>query len=208
MPYSQFTLEEACRAFALAPNDTEDLFAAVPGVAVSPFLRTILDEFAPLATTVHTEKARSEFIVAPILAEVRRLLNHRISLFSGIEFNVDLSQGLSGTCDFILAASPVQIYLNAPVMTVVEAKKDDIKAALGQCAAEMVAARLFHEREGRGALTVFGAVTTGSVWKFLKLDGGTVFIDRAEYYLDRVDKVLGILVSCVGGDAGAAGAAA
>ena len=208
MSYSEFTLEGACRAFSLDPNDTEDLFSGVSGVAVSPFLRTILDEFAPLATTIHTEKARSEFIVAPILGEVRRLMDHRISLFSGIDFNVDVSQGLSGVCDFILADSPIQSFLNAPVMTVVEAKKDDIKAGLGQCVAEMVAARIFNEREREGARIIHGAVTTGSVWRFLKLTGGTVFIARPENYLDRVDKVLGILLACVEGDAGTAGAAA
>jgi hypothetical protein len=208
MAFSDFTLEAVCRSFSLDPQDAEDVFSGVPSLSVSPFLRAVLAEFAPLATTIHTEKARSEFIVAPILAEARRLLNHRISLFSGIEFNVDFSQGLSGVCDFLLAASPVQSYLNVPVMPVVEAKKDDIKAGLGQCVAEMVAARLFNERERQGPTVIHGAVTTGSVWKFLRLDGGTVFIDRPEYYLDQVDKVLGVLVYCVGGDASTIDAAA
>ncbi len=54
-------------------------------VPVSPSLRSILDEYVPLATSIHTEKARSEFIVAPILLEVRRLMDRRISLFSGLE---------------------------------------------------------------------------------------------------------------------------
>ena len=38
----------------------------------SPFLRVWLDEFAPVAAGVNTEKARSEFIIMPILAEARR----------------------------------------------------------------------------------------------------------------------------------------
>jgi hypothetical protein len=208
MSYSDFNLEGACRAFALDLNEQEDLFAGVPGVVVGPFLRAVLEEYVPLATSIHTEKARSEFIVAPILAEVRRLMNRRISLFSGVEFNVAPSQGLSGTCDFILAASPLQLVLRAPVLTVVEAKNDNIKSGLGQCVAAMVGARVFNEREGDGPSVIHGAVTTGSLWKFLKLEGGAVFIDRPEYYLDRVDQVLAILLRCVGGDPTAAGAAA
>ena len=85
-------------------------------------------------------------------------------------------------------------------MMVVEAKNDNIKSGLGQCTAEMVAARVFNEREGAGASLIHGAVTTGSLWRFLKLDGDTVFIDRAEYYVDQLDKILGIFLHCVGGD--------
>ena len=199
MSYSDFTIEGACRAFMLELKEDQDLFADLPGTAVGPGLRALLDEYVPLATAIHTEKARSEFIVAPILAEVRRLMGHRISLFSGVDFTVAPDQGLNGTCDFILAASPVQLFLRAPVLTVVEAKNDNIKAGLGRCVAEMVAARIFNEREREGPSVIHGAVTTGSLWRFLKLEGGTVFVDQPEYYLDRLEKVLAILTRCVGG---------
>jgi hypothetical protein len=200
MAYSDFTLESASSKFGLALNQEVDLFTMVPAVAVSSFLRTVLDEFIPLGTSIHTEKARSEFIVAPILAEARRLMNHGISLFSGVDFNVDFGQGLNGTCDFILAASRIQLFVQNPVLMVVEAKNDNIKAGLGQCAAEMLAARIFNEREGQSARAVHGAVTTGTNWRFLKLDGATLFIDRTEYYLDQVERILGILLHCVGGE--------
>ncbi|MBV8078022.1 MAG: hypothetical protein JO284_16565, partial [Planctomycetaceae bacterium] len=98
MSYSDFTLEGACRAFMLELKEDQDLFADLPGTAVGPGLRALLDEYVPLATAIHTEKARSEFIVAPILAEVRRLMGHRISLFSGVDFTVAPDQGLNGTC--------------------------------------------------------------------------------------------------------------
>ncbi|MBV8383730.1 MAG: hypothetical protein JO355_10860 [Planctomycetaceae bacterium] len=199
MSYSDFTLEGACRAFMLELKEDQDLFADLPGTEVGPGLRALLDEYVPLATAIHTEKARSEFIVAPILAEVRRLMGHRISLFSGVDFTVAPDQGLNGTCDFILAASPVQLFLRAPVLTVVVAENDNIKSGLGQCVAEMVAARIFNEREREGPSVIHGAVTTGSLWRFLKLEGGTVFVDQPEYYLDRLEKVLAILIRCVGG---------
>ena len=147
MSYSDFTLQAACDSFKLDARLDEDLFASVPAASVSPFLRTVLDEFIPLGTSIQTEKARSEFIVAPILAEVRRLMKHRVSLFSGTEFNVDASRGLNGTCDFIMAASPMQFFVRNPVLMIVEAKNENIKAGLGQCIAEMVAAREFNAAE-------------------------------------------------------------
>jgi hypothetical protein len=132
-------------------------------------------------------------IVAPVLVEVRRLLDHRVSLFSGVDFDVAPECGLNGSCDFILARSPSQWVLIAPVLTVVEAKYDNIKAGLGQCIAAMVAARLFNEREGHEIPTLFGAVTTGSVWQFLRLQGQALDIDRRDYHIERVDKIIGIL---------------
>ena len=62
----------------------------------------------------------------------------------------------------------------------------------------MVAARLFNDREGSGIEAVYGVVTTGTNWRFLKLVSGVVFIDQREYYIDRVEKILGILVSIIG----------
>jgi hypothetical protein len=209
MSYSDLTLERACRDLLLVLNERTDLFAGLPGVAVSPFLRAVLEKFVPLGTAIHTEKARSEFIVAPILAEVRQLRNEQVSLFSGVSFDVDPARGLTGTCDFILADSPSQLILRAPVlMMIVEAKNDNMKSGLGQCAAEMFAAREFNEREREGPSTIYGAVTTGSNWRFLKLEDGTIFIDRPEYYLDQLETVLAVLLRSVGGDPSAAGAAA
>jgi len=101
-------------------------------------------------------------IIAPILISVRKHLNGQISLFSGIDFTVDGQKGLNGTCDFIISRSPKLLILTAPVVTIVEAKKENINAGLGQCVAEMVAAKLFNEREGNNIQTIYGTVTTGT----------------------------------------------
>jgi hypothetical protein len=42
-------------------------------------------------------------------------------------------------------------------------------------------------------------VTSGTNWKFLKLEGNVVEIDLVEYYLTDVKKILGILASGLGG---------
>jgi hypothetical protein len=83
-----------------------------------------------------------------------------------------------------------------------------MKAGLGQCAAEMVAARIFNEREGEGPTIIHGAVTTGTNWRFLKLESNDLLVDRQEYTLEPVGRILAILLHCVGVDPAAAGAAA
>ncbi|MFM7369314.1 MAG: hypothetical protein ACKO2Z_16300, partial [Sphaerospermopsis kisseleviana] len=83
------------------------------------------------------------------------------------------------------------------VVTIVEAKKENINAGLGQCVAEMIAARMFNEREGNNIQTIYGTVTTGTNWKFLKLINQVVEIDLSEYYINNIGKILGILSSIV-----------
>ena len=193
MPYSDFSLEKVKRTFQLTTSETVDLFADVPGLECSALLTEILRYNVPLALASNSEKARSEMIISPILIDLRRQLKDRLNLFSGIEFDVDSERGLNGICDFIISKSPEILFVSAPVITLVEAKKENITAGLGQCVAEMLAARIFNERTGNEVSTIYGAVTTGSIWKFMKLDGSVISIDLTEYYLKDVNKILGIL---------------
>ena len=141
-------------------------------MAVSDFLTQTLTENIPLAVAISTEKARSELIIAAVLLEARRQVQRRVSLFSGVEFTVDPSQGLNGVYDFLFSLSQEQLTIEAPVVSVVEAKNDSLKSGLGQCMAEMVAASLFNKQKRRELPRVYGVVTTGSLWKFLQLQGG------------------------------------
>ena len=116
MAYSDFTFREAVKRFELTVIEQEDLFAPITERVVSEFLRATLAENVPLALAIQTEKARSELIIAPILVEVRRILDRRISLFSGVDFTVDVSQGLNGICDYLISQSKEQFYIQAPVI--------------------------------------------------------------------------------------------
>jgi len=194
MAYSDFTFREAVKRFELTVIEQEDLFAPVAELVVSAFLHTTLAENVPLALAIQTEKARSELIIAPILVEVRRILDRRISLFSGVDFTVDPSQGLNGVCDYLISQSKEQFYIQAPVITIIEAKNENIKAGIGQCTATLVASQRFNAREGNHLPAVYGAVTTGNMWRFLKLHEQTLYIDQPEYYVDRIGTILAILV--------------
>ncbi|BDI16698.1 hypothetical protein ANSO36C_25000 [Nostoc cf. commune SO-36] len=193
MSYSDFTLDRVRKNFGLTISDKIDIFTSVHEVDCPPLLAEVLRENIPLALASNTEKSRSEMIIAPILIAVRKYLNNQISLFSGIDFTVDSAQGLNGNCDFIISRSPELLILNAPVVTIVEAKKENINAGLGQCVAEMLAAKLFNEREGNNIQAIYGTVTTGTSWKFLKLIGQVIEIDLSEYYINNIGKIIGIL---------------
>jgi hypothetical protein len=198
MAYSDFTLQEVAQRFQLILEEQHNLFAAVPEVVPGDFLCALLDENIPLALALSTEKARSELIIAPVLVEARKLARRQISLFSGVDFPVDATQGLTGVCDFLMAQSREQFFIHAPVVVIVEAKNENFKAGMGQCSATMVAAQCFNVRAGTDLTTIYGTVTTGNIWKFLQLEGNTLFIDLPEYHIERVGKILGILLTMVG----------
>lgn len=203
MPYSSFTLKEAQKSFGL--NVTTSRFCqSASQVVPSAWLSELLQESVELATTLGTEKARSEFIIAPILFDLRKSLAPHLGLFSGTDFTVAPEEGLNGICDFLLTRSSVletelstaaskEILIKAPVIVVIEAKKGDLNAGLGQCAAEMVAAQRFNTEAKEDIEHIYGTVTTGTQWQFLNLTGQELNIDVTEYVLNPIDRILGIL---------------
>jgi len=201
MSYSDFTLKKVKEQLKIKVVEDRDLFSKTNEIEISDYLSTTLKYNVPLALAVGTEKFRSELIIANILLEVRRILKDKISLFSGINLEVDKQQDLNGFCDFLISKSPEQYYLNAPIITIVEAKNENISGGLGQCIAEMFAAYLFNEKEGLILPNIYGVVTTGNTWKFLKYELNTVYIDVPEYHVTNINKIVGILVSMVNQEA-------
>ncbi|RLC21500.1 MAG: hypothetical protein DRI57_02195 [Deltaproteobacteria bacterium] len=196
MAYSDYTLNKIKDEFQIAIYYETYIYPDVGEENISISQNETLKENIPLAIAIHTEKARSEMIVTPILIELRKVLNHRISLFSGVEFNVDKEKGLNGVCDYIISLSREQLYVSSPVILLVEAKNDNIKSGLAQCAAEMMASRIFNEQRGSRISAIYGIVTTGSIWRFLKLDD-VLHIDIREYYIKQLGKIMGIMLQII-----------
>ena len=197
MAYSDFSLEGAGKTFELKYSEVADLFGKEPNLECSQLLAETLKRSVPLGLASNTQKSRAEMITAPILIELREQLHNRISLFSGIDFNVDSERGLDGSCDFLMGNSSGLLLVVAPVIIIVEAKPENLNSELGQCVAEMWAASLFNEREGNDIPAIYGAVTSGNIWKFMKLKEQVIEIDLTEYYLSDVNKILGILASAI-----------
>ncbi len=197
MAFGDFTFPQVQNDLGLTIGEA-DLFSGVPAVEPREDFAATVGDGATVALAINTEKAKSEFIIAPILLELRRLLGRTFALFSGVELNVDPAKGLNGVCGFILSGSPRQFVLTAPLVTIVEAKNDNLRSGLGQCIASMVASQLFNQKSGSPVAVIHGVVTTGSAWKFLRLEGTAVALDLKEYYIDDLGKILGILRWVVG----------
>lgn len=196
MSYSDFTLKDIKNRFNITVEEDSSLWAGIKPCPPPDWLVRLLDNWIPLAHAISTEKARSEFIIAPVLAGVKELSSGKSSLFSGISFNVDQAQGLNGTCDFILSRSPEQLDLSVPIVIIVEAKNENMGTGLPQCMAEMIAASLFNEREGQPIWPLYGCVTTGSQWKFLQYNPDKrIAVDRDDYFIRQLDEILGIFLT-------------
>ncbi len=195
MAYSKFNLKEVKEKFDIHLIEDQHLFAPnkIPPVSISDYLKTTLEQFSPLALSINTEKSRSEWIIAPILAALRQATGNQISLFSGTRFNVDEALDLEGVCDYMISLSPEQFYISKPIIAVVEAKKENIIQGLGQCIATLYAAQLYNQREGQPLPAVYGIVTTGTTWKFIKLENNQAYIDIDEYYVKEIDLLMSIL---------------
>ena len=196
MGYGDFTFDALLEEFALSVVQAP-LFASPPRIEPSPWLHDTLQKGRSIA--FYSEKSRSEFIVAPVLLACQELLHNECCLYSGVRLDVDPEKGLKGECDFILAKVPPTPALRAPVLVVVEAKKNDIEEGLAQCAAQMIAARLFNEHHKEAVPAVYGCVTTGEAWQFLRLRGQELVVDANRYYILEVSVVLGILVTVMRG---------
>ena len=195
MSYSEFTtILKVKQAFGLTTVEGPRFLPQITPIAPSATLTDFLANSLPVAVATGSEKARSEMIITPVLLEVRKILQQSISLFSGEDFSVDYKTGLNGICDYLISRSPEMLEIEAPAVAVVEAKKADLKTGIGQCVAEMVAMQKFNEAKGKPISVIYGSVSNGTQWRFLKLEDTIVSIDLNDYALPPVDEILGMLV--------------
>ena len=195
MAYNKFTMVRLQEEYQLEDTEQAALFADTPPVEISDWLRETLAKQTEVAMRSGSEKARSELLVTPILMEVYGQSRDHANLFSGVEFVVDKKRGLAGFCDFLFTLAPRKITIQAPIISVVEAKKEDIPKGIPQCLAELVAAQIFNARAEKPIETLYGIITTGEVWKFLRLQGTNATIDTDDYFLNQPEKIVGIILS-------------
>ena len=194
MPFSDFTLDSVRRKLGV----TTALATIFPNLRPVPPPAWLLDGFSrntPLSRG--SEQARRESLIAPVLSAARFVSGDKLAIFSAQAFDVDVSRGLNGECDYLVAVAPPIPPLRSPVVAVVEAKKADIELGLGQCVAEMVAVHEFNRDEGEPAAPVFGCVTNGDQWQWLKLDGHRALIDPHRQTVEDVGFILSAFLAIV-----------
>lgn len=192
MAYSDFkTLEQINQELGIIIQAASDLYRQIEAVHVTPWFAETMKLTYTKAIRINTESARQALIVDNVLMELTQHV--RMSFFLENSFNVDSSKGLTGNPAAILSKSENQLYITAPVVVLVEAKKSDLGSGLPQCIAEMEAARLFNEQKGNPVAPVYGVVTDGVLWQFLSLEQNTAIIDSAFYPFEDGSKIVGIL---------------
>lgn len=188
MAYGDFSFEDIEQKFGIK-NKVKRLFDDFQPIMPSERLIEALEMANELP--VRSEKAKSETIVFPVLIELRKLNNKFFTIYSGDNLNVDEAQGLRGECDFILSKDIGSFSINFPILQIVEAKKNDLELGIPQCAAQLIGAKIFNERKGVFLDSIYGCVTTGNEWVFLKLETD-ILIDNRIYYLNEMEEILAV----------------
>ena len=194
MSYKKFTLEKLKNQFKINIQK-QPLFTDIKSIEQSPWLIETLNiaKLIPL----NSEKAKSELIIMPILAEILKKNQHKISLYSGILLNADNQQGLNGECDFIFSNEPQSYFLESPIFALVEAKNDNIDHGLAQCIAQMLGAVIFNQKHEGSIPCIYGCITNSDAWQFLKLENNQILIDDKRHYLDNISGLLGVFQSII-----------
>ncbi len=189
MAYTDFTLSDLVEKFGIKHQRNRLFFDSHP-IEPSEKLASALEEAADMP--IKSEKARSEWIVVPILKELRRRNDKFFTIYSGDTLNGDKETGLYGECDFILAKDTQSYEVSAPIFQIVEAKRNDLEEGVRQCAAQLVGAQRFNEKKGIKMEKLYGCTTTGDDWLFLMLTPEGLRIDNKKYYLVEIRELLGI----------------
>lgn len=189
MAYGDFTLDDLEEKFGLT-NRVEPLFTESFALfEPSELFKTLLADAEELP--LRSEKSKSEWIVAPLLSELRRRNNRFFTIHSGENLIADEARGLKGECDFILAKNINSMNINFPIVQIVEAKKNDLETGVPQCAAQMLGAKIFNQKKNVELPKIYGCVTTGNEWLFLEL-ADVLRIDKRIYYLNEINRVLSV----------------
>lgn len=189
MGYSSFkNLRQVTQKFDLTVRQA-NLLSSVESIEPSDWLKKTVE--LAYAVPLSNEKVKSERLISPVLTEVHQLFKDKLTLFSGEELNVQPENGLNGACDFFFSAVPNAYLLEAPIVSLTEAKDEDMDYGIAQCTAQMLGAQIFNANAGKSIDTIWGCSTTAGEWKFLQLTDKTLYIDVNSFYLNQLNQLLG-----------------
>lgn len=187
MAYGDFTLDSIEEKLGVQTR-VKKIFGQFQPVAPS---QRLLEDIAEAKTfPLRSEKAKSEWVLTPILKELRRSNGSFFTVYSGEFLNVDMASGLNGECDFIISKDIGTYTISYPILQILEAKKGDIDLGVAQCSAQMIGAKRYNDKKGTPIDMVYGCVTNGNEYLFLQLTDKIV-IDTQTYSLNKLDELLG-----------------
>ena len=122
-----------------------------------PQLHSLADKIEEVLIHISLENeiTRREFLLAPIMFEVRHLTHAKLNS----EYWIEINHQLKGSLDYYLKRENE--------LLVVEAKNADLTRAFTQLAVELVAVDMASETDKN---IIYGAVSTGQEWQFGRLN--------------------------------------
>lgn len=121
--------------------------------ALTEFQSKLIRSLPKISLT--SEIGRRDFLIAPVLLNLLEFID--IKIFA--EYPIEAAKNLRGTLDYLIRSDKK--------LTVIEAKKGDLEKGFAQLAVELIA---MEKHEDGQQDILFGAVTTGDLWKFGKLE--------------------------------------
>jgi hypothetical protein len=196
MAYRDFKMDDVEKKFGIREIGTS--FLNVLTIRrIEPTDKLKSDILEARLITLSTEKAVSERLVTPVLAEMKKLNDEFLQVFSGEVIQGDKSQGLNGEIDFIMSKTPETSKPKNPIFCITEAKLGYVESAYPQATAQMLGIRSFNKSRGHEVPIIHGATTDGKTWRFLRLDGTNLYIDRTEFSSRDLPLLLGALQEIV-----------
>ena len=186
--YSSFSFPAVKKQFGLK-SVRGVIFDNLEPIEPSSWLVVALEMASQMA--IASEKSRSEWVVGPIMMAIKNANKDKMNILSGENMSVSKDISLTGECDFIFVKDPYTFTVESLIFCLVEAEKHDLIGGLGQCAAQMVGARMLNEQDGVNYPVIYGCVTTGSDWQFLKLENNLITLENKLKYINELPYLLG-----------------
>lgn len=188
--YRKYTATELKKIFRVEIKNKENLFEGfIPsGQAYSELQVAVMNMSVRLRISkFDNEATRGNLLVSRILwtaAEVYQLgvfFEPTITLPQDASLN--LPHPLNGSYDGALSLD--EIDLVSPLISIVEVKRSSLSDGLEQCIAEMYTTVQVFQQE-----KVYGIITDGEIWEFLRFENSVVAVDARNYYSQSVADIV------------------
>lgn len=148
-------------------------------------LRSRIEEVLPYVSLA-SEASRREVLISQVVLD----LVHYTKAQLRIEYPLKVTEQLQGYLDYLLRSETE--------LLVIEAKREDLDYGFTQLVAEMIALDQWDRTSEQS--TLIGAVTTGKIWQFGRLNRATKHIEQGldSYRVpDDLDPLMRILVQAL-----------
>ncbi len=181
--FSSFDLTEAYKHLNITQLIPWDL--SIEPITLSDFCQQRLAKLQRFFDLRGYEESKK--LVIDALCEEGLEGSERLKIWKGANLTADT---VSGNADYLIAER--RDYLEAPLLCIVEAQKDDFEQGLAQCLVEMKACQWNNHQINR-AIDVFGIVTNADTWRFYQLRLTGEVYETAPHAIGEIEIILGYL---------------